>query len=67
MKKGQKMEEGLDRYFMRKFEELGLDAQAIRQEIKELRIAGEGLKITEKELSEMIQNKEADLKRLVLQ
>ena len=67
MKKGQIIEEGLDRYFMRKFEELGLDAQAIRQEIKELRIAGEGLKITEKELSEMIQNKEADLKRLVLQ
>ncbi len=67
VKKRQKIEEGLDRYFMRKFEELGLDAQAIRQEIKELRIAGEGLKITEKELSEMIQNKEAELKRLVLQ
>ncbi len=67
MKKRQTIEEGLDRYFMRKFEELGLDAQAIRQEIKELRIAGEGRKITEKELSEMIQYKEAELKRLVLQ
>ncbi len=63
MKKRQTIEEGLDRYFMRKFEELGLDAQAIRQEIKELRIAGEGRKITEKELSEMIQHKEAELKR----
>ena len=67
MKNRQKIAEGLERYFMRKFEELGLDAQAIRQEITELRIAGEGLKITEKELSEMIQYKEAELKRLVLQ
>ena len=61
------MEEGLDRYFMRKFEELGLDAQAIRNEIEELRVAEEGVKTTEKELREMIQNKEAELKRLILQ
>ena len=63
MKKTDGMEDGLDRYFMRKFEELGLDVQAIRQELNGLRIAGEGRKITEKELSEMIQYREAELKR----
>ncbi len=67
MKKTYGMEEGLDRYFMRKFEELGINAQALRQEIKDLRIAEEGLKMTGKELSEMIQYKEAELKRLILQ
>ena len=61
------MEEGLDRYFMRKFKELGIDAQALRIEIEELRIAEEGLKMTEKELRAMIQYKEAELKRLILQ
>ncbi len=67
MKKTDGMEEGLDRYFMRKFEELGLDAQALRNEIEVLRVAEEGVKTTEKELREMIQNKEAELKRLILQ
>ena len=67
MRKTDGMEEGLDRYFMRKFEELGLDAQALRNEIEELRVAEEGVKTTEKELREMIQNKEAELKRLILQ
>ena len=67
MKKKQEIVKGLDRYFVRKFEELGIDAQALRQEIKELRIAEDGLKMTEKELREMIQYKEAELKRLILQ
>ena len=67
MKKIDGMEEGLDRYFIRKFEELGLDAQALRTEIEELRVAEEGVKTTEKELREMIQNKKAELKRLILQ
>ena len=58
MKKSQEIEGGLDRYFMRKFEELGIDAQALRQEIEELRIAEEGLKMTEKELRAMIHYKE---------
>jgi hypothetical protein len=67
MRKIDGMEEGLDRYFIRKFEELGLDAQALRNEIEVLRVAEEGVKMTEKELREMIQNKEAELKRLILQ
>ena len=67
MKKTYGMEEGLDRYFMRKFEELGIDAQALRIEIEELRIAQEEVKMTEKELRDTIQNKEAELKRLILQ
>ena len=67
MKERHDIVEGLDRYFMRKFEELGIDAQALRQEIKELRSAEDGLKMTEKELREMIQYKEAELKRLILQ
>ena len=67
MKKRQEIEKGLDRYFMRKFEELGINAQALRQEIKDLRIAEEGLKMTGKELSETIQYKQAELKRLILQ
>jgi len=46
---------------------LGIDAQALRQEIKELRIAKDGLKMSEKELREMIQYKEAEVKRLILQ
>jgi hypothetical protein len=67
MKKKQEIVKGLDRYFVRKFEELGIDAQALRQEIKELRIAKDGLKMSEKELREMIQYKEAEVKRLILQ
>ncbi len=67
MKKTDGMEEGLDRYFMRKFEELGIDAQALRTEIEELRIAEERVKTTEKELRDMIQYKEAEMKRLILQ
>ncbi len=67
MKKTDGMEEGLDRYFMRKFEELGIDAQALRIEIEELRIAEEEVKTTEKELRDMIQYKEAEMKRLILQ
>ncbi len=67
MKKRQEIEKGLDRYFMLKFEQLGINAQALRQEIKDLRIAEEGLKMTGKELSEMIKYKEVELKRLILQ
>ena len=67
MKKKQEIVKGLDRYFVRKFEELGIDAQALRQEIKKLRIAKDGLKMSEKELREMIQYKEAEVKRLILQ
>ncbi len=67
MKKTDGMEEGLDQYFMRKFEELGIDAQALRTEIEELRIAEERVKTTEKELRDMIQYKEAEMKRLILQ
>ncbi len=67
MKKTDGMEEGLDRYFMRKFEELGIDAQALRIEIEELKIAEERVKTTEKELRDMIQYKEAEMKRLILQ
>ena len=45
MKKRDGLMESLDQYFMRKFEELGIDAQALRIKIEELRIAEEGLKI----------------------
>ncbi len=37
--------EDLDQYFMRKFEELGIDVQANRRKIEELRIGEEELKI----------------------
>jgi hypothetical protein len=67
MKKRDGSDEGLDRYFMRKFEELGIDAHSLRIEIEELRMAEKGLKMTEKELRDTRQFKEAELKRLILQ
>ena len=66
MKKRSRSDEGMDRYFIRKFEELGIDANTLRIEIEKLRIAEVGLKMNEKELRETRQFKEAELKRLIL-
>ena len=66
MKKRTRSDEGMDRYFIRKFEELGIDAHTLQIEIEKLRIAEEGLKMNEKELRETRQFKEAELKRLIL-
>ena len=66
MKKRDGSDEGLDRYFMRKFKELGIDTHAFKIEMEKLRIEEDRLIMTGKELRETRQDMEAELRRLIL-
>jgi len=66
MKKNDEIEKDLEKDSMYRFEKLGRDAQALRREIEEFRLAEEALHVSAKELIETRKDKEVELKRIKL-